>query len=299
MEVIDIPIPVDRALYEEAVEIFVAMSRPYIESLYVVGNCRFPGQSDLDLLVVPNSNFAAPLHLTLRGRLPKRFDAIIQHDPFVVPRSRVEILRFVQLSNITLRYGDDLLPPARPHPTPTWVLCSVMEHVHCLWKYYRQQKTRKMMDARSGTRIINSFRFSLEQMEMLGLRADSEGYGVRIEQLRASLVETPSAHIVEEMFCQFEIAMCEAVTVINETLKTDVDSPSAIAELYQRQDLPIQGWDPSYASRRFREVQAYLDTLAYQNFWYGSIFNTDLYVSRDLSLRFRVFAKIARLLGQA
>jgi hypothetical protein len=156
-----------------------------------------------------------------------------------------------------------------------------------------------MMDARSGTRIINSFRFSLEQMEILGMRADAKGYGVRIEQLRASLVETPSARIVEEMFCQFEIAICEAITVINETLETDVASPSAIAELYKRQDLPVQGWDSRDASQRSREVQAYLDTLAYQNFWYGSIFNTDLYVSRDLSFRFRIFAKIARLLGQA
>src|SRR6476646_9791357 len=105
LRVEDLPLPVDPSLYQEAIVAYLERSYKYIDALYAFGQVRYPGLSDLDLLVVPKDSYLAPLGLHLRGRLPRRFDPIIEHDVFVVPTSQLAACRCGLHSQFCLIYG--------------------------------------------------------------------------------------------------------------------------------------------------------------------------------------------------
>ena len=63
LRVEQLPLPVDRSLYQEAIDTYLELSHKHIAALYVFGNIRYPGLSDLDLLVVPTGSYVAPLGL--------------------------------------------------------------------------------------------------------------------------------------------------------------------------------------------------------------------------------------------
>jgi hypothetical protein len=203
LRVENLPVPLDRSLYQEAIDTYLDLSHRYIEALYTFGNVRYPGLSDLDLLVVPNDSYVAPLHLHLRDRLPSRFDPILEHDVFVVPESQLGACRYRLCGPMALVYGRDVLAGMTAERSVAASLCNVLEQAHTMVGYTDQLRRSGVINARSCIRVFNSQRYKVQRVADLGLIED-EGYGAAIDALRASFLKNPSSECALEMHRAFE-----------------------------------------------------------------------------------------------
>jgi hypothetical protein len=171
-----LPLPVDRSLYQEAIDTYLELSHKYIEALYVFGNIRYPGLSDLDLLVVPTNSYVAPLRLHFRDRLPQRFDPIIEHEVFVVPASQLSACGYRLTPGFSLAYGRDVLAGITAETSVAARVCEALEATNNMVAYVAQLKRAGALKARSCVRVFNSQRYKARRLADLGLMAE-DGYG--------------------------------------------------------------------------------------------------------------------------
>ena len=94
MNVVDLPEHATRGLYDEAISRYAAMVKGRAVGVHRVGNVRYPGLSDIDLLVVTehegvdNRYFFSALQ-----RLPQRFHRLFLHEPFILPAWSLRVMR--------------------------------------------------------------------------------------------------------------------------------------------------------------------------------------------------------------
>ncbi|MGH9508345.1 MAG: hypothetical protein ACRD2Q_06345 [Terriglobales bacterium] len=294
MRVENLPPRVDRQFYQDAIEAYLAGARDYARSVYLAGNIRFPGLSDLDLLVVPEPRYLAPLHLRLRGRVPERFHAIVEHDPFIVPEVYLPVIRYAFISNLTWLHGEKLPEPLPHDASPASNLACAIEHLYNLDRFLQQQRTQPVLDATSANRICNSLRFTLQRLQALGLWEDASQYGARMDEQRAQLLETRAEACALSLFETFAENLVAAMDRLHRLLDTDVRSPAQIEAFYQRETYPIPGLRQTDLRLRQQAIRQYLAGLAARNFSYGTIFHLGLHPDFSVSLRFRLLAKLAQ-----
>jgi hypothetical protein len=269
LRVEDLPLLVDWSLYQEATDTYVELSHKYIEALYVFGNVRHPGLSDLDILVVPKDTFLAPLQLHLRERLPRRFDPIIEHEVFVVPRSHLSACGYRLSSKFTLAYGRDVLAGVAEEASVTTRTCEALEAINNMLGYLAQLKRTGVLKAQSCLRVFNSQRYNARRLTDLGIMAD-DGYGARIDGLRARFMTAPDPECVLEMFRAFEQSVTACARALNSAFNLDVHSFARIAAVSRGQaTVAFNGFQIHEAKRRASTIIAYRQELARRNYWYG------------------------------
>jgi hypothetical protein len=298
----NLPEIVDRRLYQEAVDLYLQDSADYLEALYGFGNQRYPGLSDLDLLVVPRNGYFAPLRLHILGRLPQRFNCILEHEVFVVPESFTVVCSYTHASNLRLLHGRDVLAGTGNEIPPAARVCHELERLYNAQIYAKRLRHEQVIDARSSMRVFNSFRFSLKRLEELRF-AEEGGYGAEIDRLRSRYMEDRAESWVAQMYRLFDDAVRYAVRSVSESIDVDVTSTSDIKALsYGERSLPLNGFEPEDARKRARVARAYRQDLDRRHFWYGTLFlNAFFPPHAKQSLLFRTFmkgARIARRLSQ-
>ncbi len=277
LRVENLPLPVAPALYPEAIDSYLERSHRHIEALYVFGTTHYPGLSDLDILVVPKGDYLAPLNLHLQGRLPRRFDAIIEHEAFVLPRSQVRACRYLGWAGLQLAHGPDVLAAVGTDISRTAVLCETLEFVHNKLVFLANLRRTGVLNAASCIRLFNSQRYNLRQLAQLGLMQE-DGYGDAIDALRTQLLVAPSADLVLEMYRIFETAMTRCARALQSRFDLDPSSASQVAAVTQgRVAVPFEGYRIADARARAEVLASYLQELVRQNYWYGFPFLTRLF----------------------
>jgi hypothetical protein len=266
----NLPLPLDRSLYREAVDTYLELSHRYIEALYGFGNVRYPGLSDLDLLVVPKDSYLAPLHLHLRGRLPRRFDPILEHDVFVVPYSQLGVCRYrLSSASFSLVYGRDVLAGVTYETPVAARVCNALEETNTMLGYVDQLRQSRVLNARSCIRVFNSQRYKARRLMELGLM-EEDGYGVVIDALRTRFMTDPSPECVLEMHHAFEHSVAACARALESALGLDVSSFDRIAGIsYGKVPVRFEGFDIADAQRRADAITAYRQELVSRNYWYG------------------------------
>jgi len=269
LRVEDLPLPVDRSLYQEAIDTYLELSHKYIEALYVFGNIRYPGLSDLDLLVVPKNSYLAPLRLHFRDRLPRRFDPIIEHDVFVVPASQLSACEYRLTSRFSLVYGRDVLTAITAETSVAARVCEALEAINNMVAYLAQLKQTGVLKAQSCVRVFNGQRYKARRLTDLGLMAE-DGYGDKIDALRARFMTAPDPECVLEMFRAFEQSVTACVRALDSSLGLDVTSFARIAGIsYGQVPVAFEGFELHDAKRRADVITAYRQELVRRNYWYG------------------------------
>jgi len=265
----NLPLPLDRSLYQEAIDTYLELSHRYIEALYVFGNVRHPGLSDLDLLVVPKDSYLAPLHLSLRDLLPRRFDPILEHDVFVVPLSQLGACRYRLSSPLSLVHGRDVLAGMMPETSVAAKLCNALEEANTMLGYVEQLKRAGVLNARSCTRVFNSQRYKIRRLVDLGMM-EEDGYGEAIDTLRARYMAEPSAGCVLDMCRLFERSVAACARALGASLSLDVACFDRVASVsYGQVPVPFGGFEIADAQRRAGVITGYRQELVSRNYWYG------------------------------
>ena len=269
LRVENLPLRLDRSLYHEAIDTYLERSHRYIEALYVFGNIRYPGLSDLDLLVVPKDSYLAPLHLSLRDLLPRRFDPILEHDVFVVPLSHLGACRYRLSSPLSLVHGRDVLAGMTPETSVAAKLCNALEEANTMLGYVEQLKRAGVLNARSCTRVFNSQRYKIRRLVDLGVM-EEDGYGEAIDTLRTRFMSDPSPEHVVKMHCVFERSVAICARALESSLGLDVASFDRVAGISHGQvPVPFGGFEITDAQRRAGVITGYRQELVSRNYWYG------------------------------
>jgi hypothetical protein len=269
LRVENLPLPLDRSLYQEAIDTYLELAHRHIDALYVFGNVRYPGLSDLDLLVVPKGSYLAPLHLSLRDLLPRRFDPILEHDVFVVPLSQLAACRYRLSPPFSLVYGRDVLAGIAVDTSVATRVCDALEATNNMLGYVEQLRRLGVLNARSCTRVFNSQRYKARLLIHLGLMKD-DGYGAAIDALRARFMTDPSPECVLEMHGLFERSVTTCARALESSLGLDVASFERVAGIsYGQVPVPFEGFEIADARRRAGVITAYRQELVSRNYWYG------------------------------
>ncbi len=307
LRVENLPVPVHPSLYQEAIDTYLELSHRHIEALYVFGTTHYPGLSDLDMLVVPRNGYLAPLHLHLRGRLPRRFDGIIEHEVFVVPRSQLRACRYMRWADLRLAYGPDVLGSLVGSGSATTSLSETLEFVHNKLVFLANLRRSGVLNAASCIRLFNSQRYNVRRLAELGLMEEN-GYGAAIDGLRARLMEAPDPRLVVEMYRVFDKSVTSCARLLQSQLDLDPNSIGQVAAVSQgRVTLPFDGYRIGDARERAEILTSYLQDLVRRNYWYGFPFLTRLFppprrnsaLEQALFRAFRSGARRARRLRSA
>jgi len=127
MNVIDLPDPSTRGLYEEAISRYAAIVKSRAVGVHRLGDVRYPGLCDIDLLVVveheglDNRYFFSALR-----RLPQRFHRLFLHEPFVLPAWSLRVLRYTTHRARKLIAGRDVLKPYTSSDEPAERWCRML-----------------------------------------------------------------------------------------------------------------------------------------------------------------------------
>jgi hypothetical protein len=269
LHVENLPLPLDRCLYQEAVDTYLEHAHRHLEAVYLFGNIGFPGLSDLDLLVVPKDSYLAPLHLSLRDRLPRRFDPILEHDVFVVPLSQLGACRYRLTPPFTLVYGRDVLAGMTADTSVTTRVCDALEATNNMLGYVAQLRRIGVLNAQSCTRVFNSQRYKIRRLVDLGVM-EEDGYGEAIDTLRARYMAEPSAGCVLDMCRLFERSVAACARALGASLSLDVASFDRVASVsYGQVPVPFEGFEIGDARRRAGVIAGYRQELVSRNYWYG------------------------------
>jgi hypothetical protein len=277
LRVEDLPLPVDPSLYQEAIVAYLERSYKYIDALYAFGQVRYPGLSDLDLLVVPKDSYLAPLGLHLRGRLPRRFDPIIEHDVFVVPTSQLAACRYRLNSQFCLIYGRNVLSGLTAETSVAAEVSEALEAANDIKRYLAEIRRSGVVKARSGVRVFNSQRYKAARLVQLGLLAD-DGYGATIDALRDRFMAAPDPACILEMLRAFEQSATACESALRSVCGFEMSAFDRIVGVSNGvAAVPLEGFCAGDAKRRADIIRAYRQELVRRNYWYGFWFVPHFY----------------------
>lgn len=204
---VDFPRRLDMAMYDEAVEQYGRAVTSRAVAVYRGGRVRFPGLSDIDLLVVvddqpvwDNEEFFSPF-----VRLPRRYHELFHHRPHFVPQSSIDALAystFAYSSKAAARgvddagfrrqliVGDDVVPKTWPMPNDSWYLCSLFETAITARLRFDHFRASHQRSVRRLASMAATFRFPLRQLDELTGTSYEGAYSAIVDRARAELLET-------------------------------------------------------------------------------------------------------------
>lgn len=272
----NLPKLVNRALYREATEMYLDRSFKYIESLYGFGSVRYPGISDIDLLVVPQERFLAPLKLSLLDRLPPRFDCILEHNVFVVPQAHIAAFAFAHAQNLELLFGRPTLDERAKDSSLAGRLCCELERLWSASTFVQQIEGQRFINATSSIRVFSALRHTIRCMAELAI-ADEGSYGADIDDQLGQFLKTRSEQHVLNMFHIYKAAVTGCVARIAERLGIDATVAEQIKSLAWGIKSPLPGFRTEDVNRRNDTIANYHAALEKRNFYYGSMFISEFH----------------------
>ena len=275
MKVVNLPQPANHALYDEAVTRYAEMVRARSIGVYRLGDVRFPGLSDVDVLVVTNRpGFDNRYYYSALQRLPQRFAALFVHEPFILPAWSLRIIQYTTHRQRSLLSGRDAL---HAYTTPDcaderW--CRLLESFCAYGSFIARTKETELLTARLTVSAASAFRYVLADASELVARFDAQSYGSEIDAIRSRFFtrEDREAEVLAawNLFTgHFERFDAAIKTWFDEREPT---AAAAKARSLLRGEEACTAFDREYAFRRAREIDGYHQELASLGFPYGSLF---------------------------
>jgi hypothetical protein len=306
----DFPRGCDLESYEEAVRCYCEATSGRTAAVYQVGNVKYPGLSDIDLVVVvdrpvwDNNQYFSPF-----VRLRSKHRRLFHHDPRMVP---IPVIDAISLSSCghapvagptdapqdrfgsrrRLIRGADVLGARTPlSDSENWPRCRVLETA------FLYRRALDAFDAESSidvTHVVSraaSLRHPMRHLDDLLGRAQDESYGVALDERRVTLLDDAvpdeskerAAAEVMELF-RDACARFEAGVRTLFDIDPDADIATTAAELLSGR-IPVKGIDPAYMAARHKWLEAYHAVLRDYRFSSGSIFAIKPYDGRYRAYR--------------
>ncbi len=278
MNVNSLPEPAARSMYEEATGAYTALVRSRARAIYQVGNVRFPGLSDIDLLVVPerpagdNQYFFSAFH-----RVPKRFLRLFLHEPFVVPPSALAVMRHTTHAKPKLLHGEDVLAAYRPDENDNERACRLLESFCSYERFTLRSRESGTLNGRWAMAIMSAFRFLLADFDAVFGAASAAVYGERIDALRADAFDRGVQAAVESAWDTFGEHFDVVASALAEELDCRLEPIAPVARDILRGIRPFRTLSPNYLAARHAAIEHYHDELERFGFPFGHLFAVAAY----------------------
>ena len=274
MNVVDLPKRAERADYDEAVARYAQMVKPRAIAVYQVGSVRYPGLSDVDLLVVTDRcSLDNRYFYSAMQRMPRRYLNLFLHEPFILPAWSLRVMRHTTHHAPHLIAGRDVVRQFVPSDEPDERWCRVLSGYCASAAFLQRTRADGTLKARMTIAVTSAFRFQLaDAREAFGF--EDGGYAARVDALRAGFFERaqPERAVEEafDLFCRaFEAFETRVRSHLN--LGSGEDAPAAArAALCGDREMPALNRE--YAFARTRAIAGYHEELASMGFPYGDLF---------------------------
>ena len=295
------PARIDPSVYDDAVAHYTAAVSARAGAVYQAGNVRYPGLSDIDLVVVvrrpawDNNQYFSPF-----VRLPKGERDLFHHEPRFVPESCLDAIGFsscvhaastdaVDLrgsfgSRRRLIWGSDLLGSNAVDVSSTdWQRCRVLEIAFTLHRVVEELERTASVSVVKLMSKATALRYPMRHLhDLLGVSRDN-AYEQRIDQARTALLESRSligdrrrvAAGVYDLFLNTARRYDVNVRTLFELTPGEPTHAAAAAMLAGAR--PAPGVDPAYIAARLETTARYNAAQREYRLSTGSIFATKPY----------------------
>ncbi len=275
MNVVDLPQPAPRELYEEAIACYVKMVRARARAVYRVGNVHFPGLSDIDLLVVTDrKTFDGRYYFSALQRLPRRFLRLFLHEPFIVPAACTEVMRHTTHYKPVLLSGEDVVRAFPPDDADAERWCRMLES-YCSYSVFAERiRTNETLRARFTIAVTSAFRYLLADAAKLFADLDAAGYAAEMDAIRSQFFESEEPHaLVCHAWERFAQRFQQFDSILRERLGTHARMQTIErARALLRGDVATELFDRSHAVKRAQTIERYYDALRTLGIPYGGLF---------------------------
>lgn len=275
MNVVDLPQPAARELYDEAIARYVNMVRRRAVAVYRVGNVRYPGLSDIDLLVVTDRKaFDGRYYFSALQRLPRRFLRLFLHEPFILPASSAEVMRHTTHYAPALLSGRDVVEAFPPCDTVAERWCRMLES-YCSYSIFAERvRTNEMLRGRFTIAVTSAFRYLLADAAKLFPDVDADEYAAEIDSIRAAFFESEYPQLLIQRAWERFAASLECFdSMLRERLGTHARMQTIErARSLLRGDVASDLFDCEYARQRAHTIHRYYDELRALEIPYGGLF---------------------------
>lgn len=291
----DFPCGIEPELYDEAVALYASCVAPRVLALYHVGNVRFPGLSDVDLVAVverkawDNDRFFSPFR-----RLPRRYHAVFRHSPQIVPAKAMNAVRVASASHVAasgpddipegfgskrrLIAGTDVLGDRVALLSPEWLRCAVAEALVTFRRAHDRLNAQPSMSVRALAARAVTLRYPTKHVGRLTGTDAFDDYARDVDRWRAILVDAYSSQsdrcvAAREMHAAFTAAVDEFERLTRALLMIPADKETtAAARAMLAGFAPMPGVSSAYIAARLRIMGQYIESLRELGFATGCIF---------------------------
>jgi len=291
----------NKELYWSYIKLYLKKITKLTKAIYILGNIRYPGISDIDLLIIPIEDKSfLPQRLNIFSRL-KNDKYIIRylflHQPFIVFEKHKFVISYTYHINKQLIWGDDILSDVIILDNVYNKELLVLEFLLAYKRWLRDIFITKKVNIRYALTVISSFRFTANLIKEIDFEIESKIRDVVINF--TSVYEIWLKKIYEEknfLIDQFYNFICNFQLVIKYLLNSYSIKFNFKSEVPEIVNLLKFG--------EFRDLIKlrldYFSSLRKKGFWYGSIFNTALYCPiykfQKITLKDKVLNRLIELI---
>lgn len=275
MNVTDLPLPANHALYDEAFTHYAELVQSRAIAVYKVGNVTYPGLSDIDLLVVTDrTGIDNRYFFSAMQRMPRRFLQLFLHEPFILPAWSLRVMQHTTHAAPALLAGRDVLHAYPPSSDPAERWCRLLEAYCSYGRFARTTRENDTLRGRLTVAVASAFRFMLADASELFEGIDKESYTRGIDEIRAGFFEREDpATGVHDAWNFFASHFDRIDAMLREWLGiADPQAATDKARLLLRGEESCEAFDRDYAFRRARDIDGYHHELASMGFPYGHLF---------------------------
>ena len=279
---VDFPQRLDPSMYDEAVERYARAVKSRAIAAYHGGRVRFPGLSDIDLLVVvddrpvwDNEEYYSPF-----VRLPRRYHELFHHRPHFVSQSCIDTLAFStfayrsRIESVNgiddagfrrrLVVGEDVVPKSWPLPNDSWYLCSLFETAITARLRFDHFRTSLRLSVRRLASMAATFRFPLRQLDELNGTSYERTYSAIVDHARAELIDgdgdqRAAAGVLYTLYAATLSGFERSIAELAHARSGEPPAHAAREILAGRRS--IDAIEPSYFAARHTAIKRYFEAL--------------------------------------
>lgn len=187
----NLPASIPTREYETIINSYVSKVKGRSKAIYQTGSSKFPGLSDIDLIVVPKVNL--PDNGYYFSKSLRLGDSVIPpflHEPFILPKEALITIKYTTHHKYKLLWGDDVLSGTEFDNSVSAMICTLFESLIGYQQFVLSINAGRSISSEYLVAVASSLRFSLALFSSISNQTDTEStiYGREVDVYRNKLI---------------------------------------------------------------------------------------------------------------
>jgi hypothetical protein len=266
---------------------FVKKYGRYSKAIYELGNVSYPGLSDIDLLVIPDTSNGFVKFDVMKDKDLSLLPFCL-HNPFIVPQEYISVLEHVNFDNLNQIFGQILSLP-KYIPNAERELLQFVEGAYSLIEFSRALSHAPMEKA-AQIPVMSSLRFTLKYLDSIENSIRAVEYSNKFDRCRQDYL------MGIDNYGEMRTLFCEYIEYVNLYLvKTEITN-SHFYNLIVYRNL---GLDIREVLRILSVKLEYSNALSRDNYDFGSVLRSSFFPLKKLNVVKRLYRRLLWVIQSA